>query len=158
MAERKRPVLISIFAGWLIGCSVLGAVVFSVVFPQIETMQTDGSELSLWIVDRLGKYGILAVCLCVYLFTFFLGRGLWTLQPWSREAMLWGSSVCVASYVCWAMVALFHRSFGDVFGIILGAIIFSLPLFYFHRANIKKLFVSKATNQASIGLRQDLTS
>jgi hypothetical protein len=150
VVRRKRPIIISIFAGWLIACSFLGTVVFSLVIPQIETIQNDGSELSMWIVERLGKYGILAIGLSIYLFAFFLGYGLWNLQPWSRKAMFWISAIFVAIYISWAIISFAHQTFGEALGILLCAIIFSLPLYYLNRANIRALFISKSQRPISI--------
>ena len=150
MVKQKRPILISIFAGWLMSCSVFGAVVFSVVLPQVNTIQNDGSEFSMWVVDRLGRYGILTICLFACLFAFCFGWGLWNLQPWSRKAMLCVSGIFAATYVCWAMLSYAHRSFGDALGIFLCAIIFSLPLYYLNRSKIKDLFASKSQNAIGI--------
>lgn len=84
MVRAKRPKLVSFVAGWLIVCSVVGALVFSVVIPGVEAIRAEG-ELAQSIVAHLGRYGLLAVTLVVYAFAASTGYGLWTLRAWGGE-------------------------------------------------------------------------
>ena len=42
MPKVQRPKIVSLVAGWLIVCSVGGALVFSFVLPTVETIHAEG--------------------------------------------------------------------------------------------------------------------
>jgi len=138
MVHKRRPVLISIVAGWLILCSVVGAIVFVATIPSVETIQTDGEQAE-WIVERLGRGGLLAILLVVYAFAGSMGFGLWRMRSWGRWALLATSVVLVAFSTVWGGVAVVrtHHFSVDAF---VNALVFGWPLYYFNRRNIKALF------------------
>jgi hypothetical protein len=134
----KRPVLISIVAGWLILCSVVGAIVFVATIPRVETIQTDGEQAE-WIMEHLGKGGLLAVSLIVYAFAGSMGFGLWRLLSWGRWALLATSVVLVAFSIVWGSVAVARTHHFSIDAVI-NALVFGWPLYYFNRRSIKALF------------------
>jgi len=138
MPGQKRPKVVSLVAGWLILCSIVGVVVFSVTLPRVDTIRTDGEQAQ-WIVEHLGRGGLLAVTLVVYLIAGSTGIGLWRLRPWGRAAILLVSAALVAvSIVVLGVTAVKDHSF-DVNAVVLG-IVFGWPLYYFNRPKIKALF------------------
>lgn len=138
MIQQKRPKIISLVAGWLIICSVVGALVFTVVIPSVDAIQTNG-EQARWIMERLGRSGLLVLTLTVYAFAGAMGVGLWTLRPWGRVAMLLASAALVATATVVGIVTAIRQHAFDTNSLIL-AIVFGWPLYYFNRPKIKSLF------------------
>src|SRR6266550_2874709 len=138
MAHRRRPVVVSIVAGWLIVCSVVGTIVFAATIPRVETVQTDGEQAQ-WIVDHLGRWGLLAATLGVYAFGGSMGFGLWRLRSWGRWALLATSVVLAAFSILWGSVAT-ARTHQFSFDALVNALVFGWPLYYFNRTKIKVLF------------------
>jgi hypothetical protein len=138
MVHKKRPVLISIVAGWLILCSAVGAIVFVATIPRVETIRTDGEQAE-WIVEHLGRGGLLAVSLVVYAFAGSMGFGLWRLRSWGRRALLATSVVLVAFSIVWGSMAIARTHQFSVDAVV-NALVFGWPLYYFNRGNIKALF------------------
>jgi hypothetical protein len=138
-SKQKRPKIVSIVAGWLIVCSIVGAIVLSLTIPRADVIQTD-SEQARWILGHLGRGGLLAVTLVVYLCAGSTGVGLWRLRPWGRVAILAVSGALVAaSFIVGSLTAVREHAF-DINSVVL-AIVFGWPLFYFNREKIKALFV-----------------
>jgi hypothetical protein len=138
MLEAKRPKIVSLVAGWLIVCSVGGALVFAFVIPTVETINAEG-ELAESVVAYLGRYGILAVTLIIYAFAGLTGYGLWTLRTWGRLAILAASAVLVGvSIVALAVTLLRAHSFN--WNALINGAVFGWPLYYFNRPKIRALF------------------
>jgi hypothetical protein len=138
MPRQKRPKIVTAVAGWLIVCSVVGAVVLSVTIPRVDTIETQGEQAQ-WIVERLGRGGLLALGLIVYLCAGSTGVGLWRLRSWGRWAILLISAALVATSVVVASITAMRAHEFDVNEAIL-AIVFGWPLYYFNRPKIKALF------------------
>jgi hypothetical protein len=138
MARRNRPVLVSVVAGWLILCSVVGVIVLVATIPRFEAIRSDGEQAQ-WIVEHLGKGGILAVTLVVYAVAGSTGVGLWKLQSWGRRALLAASAVLVAICVVWGSISIARAHEFD-FGAAVNLLVFGWPLYYFNRTKIKALF------------------
>ncbi len=141
MARGKRPIIISIVAGWLIVCSIVGTIVFVTVIPRVETIDTDGEQAQ-WIVEHLGRGGILAVVLVVYAFAGSMGFGLWRLRSWGRKALLATSIVMVVFSVVSGSVSMARTHQFD-FGVLVSVLVCGWPLYYFNRPKIKDLFAPK---------------
>lgn len=139
MPRQKRPKIITALAGWFIICSIVGALVFSVTIPRVDAIQADG-EQARWVVDHLGRSGLLAITLIVYLCAGSTGVGLWRLRPWGRQAILLISAALVAVSLVVGSITAIRAHALDANAVIL-AIVFGWPLYYFNRPKIKNLFV-----------------
>ena len=145
MAHKKRPILISIVAGWLIVCSVVGIIVFTIVIPRVETIQTNGPQAER-IVECLGRGGLLAVSLVVYAVAGSIGLGLWRLRSWGRWAMLATAALLVAFSIVWGIIAT-AQTHQFNFNALVNALVFGWPLYYFNRTKIKALFAPEQATQ-----------
>lgn len=135
---QKRPKIVSLLAGWLVLCSVVGAAVFTATLSSATPIQTDG-DTAQWIVERLGRGGLLAVTLTAYVIAGSVGFGLWKLRHWGRLGILVVSVVLVAvSFIVGAIVAIKAHQFDT--GALVLAVVFGWPLYYFNRPRIKALF------------------
>lgn len=139
MPRQKRPKIITAVAGWLIVCSVVGVVVFSLTIPRVDAIQTDGEQAG-WIVDHLGRSGLLTITLIVYLCAGSTGVGLWRLRPWGRQAIILISAALVAVSVVLCSITAVRAHALDANAAIL-AIVFGWPLYYFNRPKIRNLFL-----------------
>jgi hypothetical protein len=117
---------------------VIGAIVFVATIPRVEAIRTDGEQAQ-WIVEHLGKGGILAVVLIVYAFAGSTGVGLWRLRSWGRKALLAASAVLVVISVVWGSISI-ARVHEFEFGAAVNVLVFGWPLYYFNRTKIKALF------------------
>ncbi len=138
MVRKKRPIVVSILAGWLIICSVVGAIVFTAVIPQVDVIKTD-TEQARWIVDRLGRGDLLTISLVAYALAGSVGFGLWRLRPWGRRALLLTSAWLVAFGVAVAVLVAIRAHAFDVDALV-NTIAFGWPLYYFNRPKIKAAF------------------
>ena len=138
MVSKKRPIVVSILAGWLIICSVVGAVVSGAVIPRVEVIRTD-SEQARWIVDHLGRSGLLAIALVTYAFGGSVGAALWRLRPWGRRAVLLISAGLVAFGVA-VIVSVAIRAHAFDVDALVNTIVFGWPLYYFNLTKIKVIF------------------
>jgi hypothetical protein len=138
LTPTKRPKIVSFVAGYLIVCSLIGSLVFIAVIPRVDTIQTSG-EQARWIVDHLGRGGLLAVTLIVYLLAGSTGVGLWRLRSWGRLSMLLASAALVGISVVVGTVTAVRQHEFDLNALII-AVVFGWPLYYFNRAKIKALF------------------
>jgi hypothetical protein len=138
MTSKKRPVLISIVAGWLVLCSVVGTIVFVATIPRVETIDAFG-EQGQWIVEHFGRGGILAAGLVIYVFAGSTGVGLWRLRSWGRKALLAASGAMVAICVLWGSISIARAHEFD-FGAVVNVLVFGWPMYYFNRSRIKTLF------------------
>ena len=135
---RKRPKIVSLVAGWLVLCSVVGVVVFSITIPTVDTIQMNGSA-SQWIVERMGRGGLLGCALLLYGFAGTLGFGLWKLRAWARLGALLASIALVGTSLISGIVTVVKAHELDINSIVL-MLIFGWPLYYFNRPKIKALF------------------
>ena len=126
MIRKKRPVLISIVAGWLVLCSVVGTIIFVATIPRVETIDANG-EQSQWIVEHLGRGGILAASLVIYAFVGSTGVGLWRLRSWGRKALLAASGALVAICVVWGSISTARAHEFD-FGSVVNVLVFGWPM------------------------------
>ncbi len=135
---QKRPKIISLLAGWLILCSAIGVVILSITISTVDSIQTNG-EMANWIVDHVGRGGLLSITLIVYAIAGSIGFGLWRLRQWGRLGLLVLSSALVSiSFVIGGIAALKAHTFDG--GALLLAVVFGWPLYYFNRPPIKALF------------------
>ncbi len=150
MPKPKRPTVITLLAGWLIVCSVVGIVVFSLVLPKVDTIQTEG-PLAEWIVEHLGRAGLLVVTLIVYSVAGSTGVGLWKLRAWGRNlALLASLSLAAMSVVVGIITAVKDHAFNLNALVLL--IVFGWPMYYFNRPGVKargKLDLEEAFIDAS---------
>lgn len=135
---QRRPKFISFVAGWLIVCAVVGAVVFSVTIPTVDSIETNGDSVR-WIVEHFGRGGLLAMILAVYAYVATIGVGLWMMRSWGRLALLVTSVALVAvCIVAFGVAAVRNRSVD--FAALINAVVFGWPLYYFNRRKIRMLF------------------
>jgi len=139
VSRAKRPKLVSFVAGWLIVCSAVGALVFSIVIPSVTSIQTDG-ELAQSIVAALGRYGLLTVTLVVYAFAGATGYGLWTLRRWGWVALMAASTLLVTVCIVVGAQSAFRAHVFD-WAAWINSLVFDWHLYYFNRRRIKGLFV-----------------
>ena len=120
-------------------CSVVGAIVFSVVIPTVDTIQTDGDSAR-WIVEHVGRGGLLVFALVVYVFAATIGVGLWKLLEWARVGMLCASAALLTVCVVFGTVSAAKTHQVNT-GVLVNAVVFGWPLYYFNRLKIRSLFI-----------------
>jgi hypothetical protein len=122
----------------LVLCSVVGTIVFVATIPRVENIDANG-EQARWVVEHLGRGGILAVSLVIYAFAGSTGVGLWRLRSWGRKAFLVASGALVVICVVFGSIAT-ARAHEIDFGAVVNVLVFGWPMYYFNRSKIKTLF------------------
>jgi hypothetical protein len=112
--------------------------VFSFVILTVDTIQTDG-DAARWIVEHVGRGGILAFMLALYLLAGTIGTGLLRLVKWARVGMLCASGALLTGCVVFGIFGVARTHHLDT-GVIVNAVVFGWPLYYFNRPQIRSLF------------------
>lgn len=139
MENRKRPLVVSIIAGCLMLYALFAAIVFSYV---LLTGRGTINVYPPWILERLGKVGMLAVLLPIFALIGTLSVGLWKLRPWARGVMLCVTGAVIVLYLatcCIVVVRTHDLELGYLIDLLFWAVLF----FYFYRSEMKARFAFK---------------
>ena len=146
--SRKRPHIITGISLYLMLCGLMFPI-FVFVPTTEESVEFVAAQPGMagFIGRHLGAAGMASASALMMLGMGIVGVGLWRLSPWARKAMIVVSALAVCSGIEWVIESALLRHFFDVGGVF-ALIIFSLPLWYFSRSKVRRVFENRRTQSA----------
>jgi hypothetical protein len=140
--DRKRPLFLTIFAGWLMLSGLVSPVFLVIACDQnFADSLASRPEMGAWqfIANHFGSAGVALVGFFMMLSAGIIGFGLWRMYPWARLAVIGiaGASTLWGGYEIIRTILAHNRV--DLV-MLIAWLIYAVPIYYFQRRNLKLLF------------------